>query len=407
MPDYQYLALKPNGEKLRGRGAAADPAALGRSLRRDGMTLLSAREAGGWVDLVERFTLGLGRPAGLGRQEIAVLMRELVTMLAAGESLDRALRFVRESAEDKRLGPILDAVREKVRHGAPLSTALIEPPASVPKLYVSLVRAGEASGAMVETLGRLADLIESQIALRSVIVSALIYPAVLSVAAMGAVYLLLGYVLPQFVPMFQQNGVALPTATRLLLELGTFVSKDGPYMLLGLLALVILLVRLWADPAVRRRADHLILRLPVVGPLMREVEAARFCRTLGLMIGNGAQLITTLDVIRDTLGNQAAIEAVEAATEVARGGGGLAKPLGAAGVFPTRTIQLIRLGEETGKLASIALQAADIHETRVRTSVQRLMGLLLPAITLAMGLMVAGIIGSLMISLMSLNDLAG
>jgi general secretion pathway protein F len=405
--EFRYVALKANGEKLRGRTDAPDAAAVARELRKEGLRLLSASEAGRWTRLADFALPELGRRPSLSREEIALVMRELATMLSAGESLDRSLRYMREGAGSTRVQAVLDAVREKLRHGAPLATALQEPPASLPRLLVSLVRAGEASGALAETIARLAELVENDIALRSTVGSALIYPALLLTVATVTIGLMVGFVLPQFVPIFTENGVAIPAATQFLLDASAFLSTAWPW-LLGLALLVGLGIRAaLAEPATRRRVDGALLRLPQIGALLKEIEAARFCRTLGIMVGNGMPLIAALDVVRDTLGNQAVAAAVGEATEVARGGGSLAKPLAAAKVFPRRAAQLIRLGEETGRLAPVMLQAAAIHEQRVRTAVQRLVGLLVPVITLGLGLAVAGIIASLMVSLMSLNDLAG
>lgn len=157
--------------------------------------------------------------------------------------------------------------------------------------------------------------------------------------------------------------------------------------------------RLWVD--------RLLLRLPLLGGLTRDVLAARFTRVLGTLLVNGVALIAALDVVRDAVGNRAAVAAVEHATTIARGGGGLAQPLAEAGIFPMRTINLLRLGEENAQLGAMALRAAAIHEERTRLAMQRLLALLVPAITVAMGLVVAGIVMSMMTAMLSLNDFAG
>jgi general secretion pathway protein F len=223
----------------------------------------------------------------------------------------------------------------------------------------------------------------------------------------GAVALLLTEVLPQFVPMFEQSGVALPTSTQFLIDAGNVVQADGLLMLLGLLVVLLLARAALRQDAVRLAVDRILLRLPLVGGLMQEVLAARFSRVLGTLLLNGVALIPALAIVRDAMGNRAGRAAVESASLAARGGGALSPELDATGIFPPRTIHLLRLGEETAQLGAMALRAADIHENRTRLATQRLTSLLVPAITILMGVAVGGIVASLMTAMLSLNDLAG
>ncbi len=294
-----------------------------------------------------------------------------------------------------------------MRDGASLATVLGRFPASFSRLYVGLVRAGEAGGALAATLDRLATLLERERSLQATVTSALVYPALLLVASIGAIVLLLTQVLPQFVPLFEQNGAVLPTPTRLLIGFGNAVSAYGLYALMAFIALVLLARQALRQPTVKLRADRFLLRLPVIGRLTREVVAARFTRTLGTLVINGMPLIGALDIVRDVIGNLAAVGAVQAATESAKGGAGLARPLGQNGIFPLRTTYLLRLGEETAQLGPMALRAAEIHEENTRLGVQRLVALLVPVIIVVMGAAVAGIVASLLLAMLSLNDLAG
>ncbi len=301
---------------------------------------------------------------------------------------------------------MITGLRDAVRDGSPLSTAIERYPASFPAMHVGLVRAGEAGGKLGPTLARIADLQDRQRALASTVTSAMIYPAVLLVAMIGAVMLLLTQVLPQFVPMFEQSGTALPASTRFLIAAGGFVEAYGSLMLLGLLATVVLARAALRQSGIGLAADRLVLRLPVIGGLTKEVLAARFTRVLGTLLLNGVALIPALAILRDAMGNRAARLAVERASLTARGGGSLTPALEAAGVFPQRTIHLLRLGEETAQLAATALRAADIHDERTRLATQRLTSLLVPALTILMGVAVGGIVASLMNAMLSLNDLA-
>ena len=247
---------------------------------------------------------------------------------------------------------------------------------------------------------------EHERSLAATVRSAMIYPTLLTLAAIGAVTLLLTQVLPEFVPLFEQNGAALPASTRFLIAAGDAVSNDGLAVLAGMIVLVAAGRLALRDPAIRLGFDGFKLRVPIVGRLAREVMAARFARTLGSLLQNRVSLIPALGIVREVLGNQAGVRAVDRATTSASGGAGLSGALGESGLFPPRLVHLLRLGEETAQLGPMALRAAVIHEESVRISTQRLVSLLTPGITIAMGAMIAGIVSSLLLAMLSLNDLA-
>jgi general secretion pathway protein F len=405
MPTFRYTAIGPGGERVAGLMDAATEAEVIARLQRQGSMPVRAEPANstsGWPALLH---IDLGGRRGLRKQDVADLIRELATMLSAGQDLDRALRYMEETA-GKRIRPTISGLRDAVRDGSPLSEAMARYPATFPPMHVGLVRAGEAGGNLGPTLARIADLLDRQRALASTVTSALIYPAVLFVAMIGAVTLLLTQVLPQFVPMFQQSGVALPASTQFLISAGDFVQQDGLFMLLAIVLLIVAARMLMRQTRVRLAVDRILLRVPVVGGLTREVLAARFTRVLGTLLQNGVALIPALAIVREAVGNRAARLAVDQASVTARAGGSLSRELAAAGVFPARTIHLLRLGEETAQLASMALRAADIHEDKTRLATQRLTALLVPAMTILMGVAVGGIVASLMTAMLSLNNLA-
>ena len=404
MPSYRFIALSPAGEVMRGDMEAASSQAVLDAIRRQGNTPVKAEAAG--RGLAGLLSTQIGGPARLSKTEVAQITRELSIMLGAGQDLDRALRFLVETAGGKRVATILDGMRAGVRDGASFATVLGRYPASFPKIYVGLVRAGEAGGQLAATLDRLALLLERQRSLSATVTSAMIYPTLLLIAAVGAIVLLLTQVLPQFVPLFEQNGAAIPTPTKILIGLGDAVSSYGLYALLALLVAGLVARQALQRPGVRIAAERLVLRLPVLGRLTREILAARFARTLGTLLVNGLPLIAALDIVRDAIGNLAAVGAVRDATESAKGGAGLSRALGDSGIFPLRTVYLLRLGEETAQLGPMALRAAEIHEQNTRIGIGRLIALLTPAITVLMGLAVAGIVASLLLAMLSLNDLA-
>ena len=272
--------------------------------------------------------------------------------------------------------------------------------------HISLVRAGEAGGQLAAGLSQLANLLERETKLSASIQSALIYPALLVVAALSTITLLLTYVLPQFTPIFAQAGAKLPVQTRILIATGDLVRQDGVWMLIASLLLGLLAYRSLQMPGVRLAAERMTLKLPIVGQLIRRSQAARLTRTLGTLLSNGVNLVTALGICHDVLGNLTAAAIVERATSKVRAGGRLAPALAEGGFFPVQTVQLLQLGEETGRLGEMALRVADIHDDQVFQMVQRMVALMVPIITIIMGIIVAGIVGSLLVAMLSLNDLA-
>ena len=391
MPSFRYTAISPTGETIQGFLDAASEKAVIEQLRRQGNLPMRAEPAdagGGFFADLLKAEFGKGR--ALSGAEVANMTRELSVMLNAGQDLDRALRFLVDTAPNPRVRGVLTQLRDAVRDGSPLAAALGQHPKSFPRLYVGLVRAGESGGMLAATLARLADLLERQRGLRAAVTNALIYPAILVVVGIGAIAMLLTQVLPQFIPLFQQTGAALPAPTRFVIALGDFVSHDGPYVLVMLVVLVVAARQALKRPRIRIVWDRLMLRLPVIGNLSKEVLAARLARTLGTLLSNGVPLVSALGIVLEVIDNTAGEAALRAATESAKGGAGLSRPLQQAGIFPVRMVYLLRLGEETAQLGAMSLRAAEIHEEQARMGIERLVALLVPVLIIFIGGAVAG-----------------
>jgi general secretion pathway protein F len=407
VPAFRYRAIGPAGDVQTGVMEAASEADVVAALQRQGSIPMRAEPAAreSWLASLWHAELSFGKT--LRRRDVSDIMRELATMLAAGQDLDRALRFLEEIAANPRVGGVVAGLRDSVRDGNPLAAAMARYPRVFSRLQVALVRAGEASGQLASTLAHLADLLERQQRLTASVTSALIYPCLLIVAAIGAVTLLLTRVVPQFVPLFQQSGAQLPGSTQFLIDAGAFVSRDGLLVLLAFLLLLLIVRAALRAPRPRLVFDQLMLRMPIVGGLLREIQAARFTRMLGTLLVNGVSLIAALSIVREAVANLAVLAALDRAAASARAGAGLALPLEEARVFPVRTTHLLRLGEENAELGAMSLRAADIHEERTRVVLERLVALLVPTITIVMGIAVAGIVTSLLTAMLSLNNLAG
>lgn len=410
MAEFPYKAIDRQGTMLTGTLSAITRDAAIAQIRRQGHMPVHVGTAGERVTgRLSGGSLGSGLSfirRSLTRAELAAVTREIAVMLGAGQDMDRALRFLIETAANARTASVMQGVRDRIRDGQALHLALSSAPGSFPPLYLGMVRAAEASGDLAPTMDRLATLLERERALASTVQSAMIYPAILTLTAIGSVTLLLTKVLPQFTPLFEQNGATLPASTRLLTATGAWIGQYGLVLLLVFLGFGLVVRIALRRPSIRHNADTMLLHLPGLGALMREVLAARFARILGTLLVNGVPLLTALGIVRDALGNSAATRAITEASDTARSGGGLSTSLAQAGIFPVRLVHLLQLGEETARLGPMALRAADIHEDQAKLAIQRLVAILVPAITIVMGLMVAGIVSSLLLAMLSLNDLA-
>jgi general secretion pathway protein F len=404
MASFRYKAMTEGGAIVRGTLDAASQAAAIRQLRAQGHYPLSAAPEGTGT-LGDRVAALLPGKRKVSLRILALATQELAELLGAGLELDRALGVL---IGLKNLGPLRDgliAVRGHVRDGAVLADALAQEK-TFPKFYVGMVRAGELGGALEPALRRLSSYLARTQAIRDSITSALVYPAILSITAGFSVFIILAFVLPQFKPLFAQAGASLPLPSRMVMAFGDFVRD---FWWLG----VLIGVGLWAwlrsamrDAAFRRRVDRLILRLPVLGNLLGSIEVERFNRMLGTLLANGVELPMALGLAKDVLWNTALADAVRDTATSLREGEGFARRLAQFDVFAGSTLDLIQIGEETGKLDDMLIRQADLDEQRIKHSIDRLLALLVPALTILLGLVVAGLIGSMLIAILSVNDLA-
>jgi len=370
------------------------------------LILLRADEVRNGGGLMALLNADLALKRGLSRQAVALFTRELAVMLEAGQDIDRALRFLVETSDSKAAKKIMQSLRDQVRGGKSMAAALANHPETFSRLYISLVRAGEAGGQLAGSLSHLADLLEREAKLTATVQSALIYPVLLVAASVGTIVLLLVYVVPQFTPIFDQAGADLPVQTRILIGLGDFMRDFGILMLVLFLAAGLLSYKLLQVEKARIAAERILLKLPIVGGLVRGTQAARLSRTLGTLLRNGVGLVPALGICRDVLSCVIAGQALSDAVAKVKEGGRLSAALATHDFFPMQTIHMLQLGEETGRLGDMALKVSDIHDNQIQQTVQRLVALMVPVITIVMGIVVAGIVGSLLVAMLSLNDLA-
>ena len=401
---YQYKAMTNTGSVVKGTLDAASKEAVIRQLRSQGLFPLDTLERG-TGDLLTRLRAVLrigGRPS---LRALAMATQELSTLLRAGLELDRALGILTNLSDIGALKAPFEAVRNRVRDGASFADALAADPA-FPKFYVSMVRAGEHGGSLDNTLQRLTDYLTRTMAIRESITSALIYPAILVVTMFISITVILVFVLPQFEPLFADAGKALPLPTQIVMAIGDFVRFYG-WIVVLLAVGGFFLFREWIrKPENRLTWDRLTLRIPVLGDLFRAVEIERLMRTFGTLLSNGVPVPTALNLSKDVLNNTVLAAAVRDAAVSLREGERLAQRLARAKVFPAITLDLIQIGEESGKLDEMLLRQADLDELRIKHRVDRALALLVPALTVLLGFVVAGLIASMLAAILSVNDLA-
>lgn len=404
MPRFAFRALSATGELVSGELDGPDAGAVIERLHEQALVPIDAveRRARGpaWLELRRR------RRRGISTGDLALLTQQLARLLKAGLPLDRALEILVRLAPSRPAATALSGTLNRVRDGASLAEAMAAQRPAFPDSYVSMVRAGEQAAALTAVLPRVGDFLARSEANRQKIVSALIYPAILVAAATVSVVVVLTVVLPEFEPLFAEAGARLPWGTRLVMAVGHTV-RDAWWG--GLLALAVGLLagrRLLQRPGVALARDRLLLRLPVVRDLSEKIEIGRFARTLGVLLANGILAPRALALAGAAVGNRAIALAVETVATRLKEGEGLSGPLSRTGRFPSLVTQLIAIGEETGRVEEMLHEVADIYDDEAERTAQRLLAMLAPAITIAMGLVVALIIVAILGAMISINDLA-
>ena len=397
---YRYKAVTPSGEILEGQMEVASNDEVISKLQDAGNIPLDVREAGGAGGGALG---GLFKRSAMNATQVLQFTQQLATLLGAGLPLDRALQVVLELPESEKARRIMERVRDTVRGGAPLSDGLEAEPSVFSKLYVNMVRAGEIGGSLDQTLARLANYLERSKSLKENVVNAMIYPAILIVMVLGALFVLLVFVVPQFVPMFKDMNVELPLITQVVLFIG--IGLRDWWWLLALLVFggIYMLRRQLSEPARRLRFDAWLLKARVVGPLFSKLEMARLARTLGTLLTNGVPLLTALGIGRNVLGNSALAESLDKASEEVKTGGGLAFSLGHSKRFPKLAIQMISVGEESGALDEMLLKVADTFDVEAKNTVDRMLAALVPLMTVVMTVVVGLIMMAILVPIMSVS----
>lgn len=400
MPWFRYKAVDPNGALLEGELQGRSEQAVIRQLQQLGHTPILVGEIGE----ARRGRAWLGRRRG--RMDLGRFTRDLANLLKAGIPLDRALEMLAEIAEEPATAEQLGRLLDRVRGGASLAEAMEAQEGLFSRFYLNMVKAAEAGGALEDVLARLAEYLERHRALKDGIKTALIYPGILVAVTLVSLIALVTFVIPQFAALFEEMGQALPLPSRIVMASGEFLRVYGWVLMVLLAALALLLRQLLAQPQFRYRWDLWSLRLPLVGNLIAKTETAILARTLGTLLGGGVPLLTALAIVKETVTNRVLAEVVGAVSEEVQQGRGLAEPIARSGRFPRLAAHLVRVGEETGQLEAMLLQLAAIYDGEVNRAVQRMLALLEPLLIIGLGLIVGFIILSILVAVLSVNELA-
>lgn len=404
MPRFGYKLVTPAGEVVRSDAEAPSRAALIERLRADGSVIIKVGEFGGGT--LERWfwqqAFGGGR---LSPRDLVLFTQELATLLRAGLPLDRALATIADLAPEGPKKRLVSRTLESIRGGASYADALERHQHMLPGFYIGMVRAGEAGGNLGPVLERLASFLEQAGSVRESVRSALYYPVIVLVVAGVTLAILLIAVVPEFRAILESTGTPVPTSTRIVIAAGEGL-KDAWWALAGAVVLLAAAIHLYTGrPVGRLRWDRLKLRLPLLGEILLKVEVARFSRTLSTLLANGVTILSAVSIAGNTIENRCLAETVKGVTPHLKRGAGLATALADRKAYPELALQLVEIGEESGELEGMLARVAEIYDGEVKRSVERLLALLVPAITIALGLLVAGIMGSMLSAILSAYQL--
>ena len=401
---FVYKAVTRDGEVVEEHLEAENEQALIKALQLDGMMPIKVSLASS----NPLYLLKLGKdPNKLPQKDILLFTSELETLLGAGLPLDKSLLVLMDLTEDNaKLNKMISQVLEGVKGGSTLADALEAQTNVFSKFYLNMIRAGELGGSLEDVLSRLAEYLERSKELKDTVGTALIYPTILLVMSVASIFMMLIFVVPQFTEMFESAGKELPLSTQVVVGLAEFLQKYWWVIISAVLFLMVYVNYQMIDPVRKKRWDSRILQLPLVGKIILNMETANMSRTMGTLLGNGVSILTALTIVQETVGNLVLAEAVGEAAGKLKQGQNMSAALVESNQFPKLAMQMIKMGEETGRLEEMLLRVANIYDKQLRVAITRMLALLEPALIISLGLIIAGIIVSILMAILSVNDLA-
>ncbi len=341
----------------------------------------------------------------ISRKEVLLFTQNMATLLGAGLPVDRALIVLMNAAENQKLKDMTDKILKAVQGGSNLSDALAKYPGTFSRFYINMVRAGEMGGVLEPVLKRMGDFMETSQDMREYIISAMIYPLFLLFAGGASIIIILTFVIPRFSIIFSDMGQAIPLSTRIILGLSQTV-KTYWWIILILLGAVWFFAKRYIDtPSGRLKADRYLIDAPLIGRLVKMLEVARFTRALGTLMNSGVPILNSLNLIKEMATNKVVANGLKTIYDRVKKGERLSRPLAESEIFPSLAIQMIAIGEETGRLTEMLTKVAETHEKALKTLIKRLTNLLEPVMILFMGLVVGFIVISMLMAVFSMNEL--
>ena len=410
MAEFFYKASDRGGKVVQGSLEAVDQAAVIAHIRKMGYIPIridapgsKRRASSSWFNV--NLDLKLSNPfGGVSGKFLLSFTQELSTLIKAGLPLDRCLSIISEVTDHERLKKVAEEVLKDVRGGKSLSDAFAKHPAVFNKLYISMVKAGEAGGVLDVVFERLADFLERSQNLKSTVTNAIIYPALL-ISIMGlAVVILITVIVPDFVGIFATLGQELPVSIKVLLYPSNVLTGYWWLMLLAVAGLYLWFKKYSTTEAGRLRLDRAYLRILIVKDLILKIEVARFARTLGTLINSGVPILQALAIVKDVVGNVVVASSIVRIHKEVKEGRGISAPMRADGVLPSLAIHMIRVGEETGRMEEMLMKVADTYDVEVQNAVKRFISFLEPALIVVMAVIVVSVLAPMILAIVSIND---
>ena len=387
MATFNYAVRDKAGKVVRGRLDGESKDAVQARLSQMGYIILELDQQGALAQLG-----GIKLGGGVKAKDVSIFARQFATMIDAGLSLTKCLAILAGQTESAALREVIAQIAKDVEAGQSLSDSLAKHPKTFPSIFVNMVRAGETGGVLDEVLERVADHLESDLSLKAKVKSAMTYPIAMFCLVLIVLAAMMIFVVPTFEKMFKDMGGTLPAITQLLVDVSHFVAGFGGIVVLVVLVSAIAGFRWWSGGPGKTIWDAITLRMPIFGSLVRKVALARFCRTFGTLVSAGVPILTALDIVADTSGNNIVAAAVRHARAAVKEGETLAKPLAESKVFPAMVVQMIGVGEETGALDTMLNKVADFYDEEVATSVDGLTSLIEPLMMATLGVVVGGMV---------------
>ncbi len=401
---FSYKAVNAEGSVQEGTKEAKNEAAVLAFLQAEGMVPINVSQSG----LKSAFLFSTQKNKdGLNAKEIGLFTKELATLLQAGLPIDRSLIVLMDLLEeDSKIHILIKNVLQQVKGGVNLADALEAESSAFSRFYINMLRAGEAGGSVDVVLGQLSEYLEKSKELKDTVSTALIYPIILVVMAVGSVFLLLTFVVPQFTEMFESAGKELPISTQIVVGTAEWLqSYWWALFIFGTLTYFTMRYELTLGPR-KERWDLFILSIPMFGEIVRNMNTTNFTRTLGTLLSNGVPILTALGIVKGTLSNLVLVKAVSEAEENLKQGKDMSSALIESGQFPKMATQMIKMGEETGKMEEMLERTANTYDKQLKITIERMLAMMEPILIVVLGLLIAGIIISILSAILSVNDLA-